>query len=156
MYVTGDRTHNTGLIHVEKTNLGTYAVRIWGRVTFTSPHVWPTSVHEKGRDYVCMFVWSLTSMRRMSIDSTVVKKNICKKKSDTSPTTANRQNSCNRDKPEQISDQSTATRPATGQVKRLPLIASEPSFHRTLERLLRESEPGLISVWGRQAVETWG
>lgn len=35
----------------------------------------------------------LTSMRRMSIDRTVVKKNICRKKSDTSPTTANRQNS---------------------------------------------------------------
>lgn len=35
----------------------------------------------------------LTSMRRMSIERTVVKKNICRKKSDTSPTTANRQNS---------------------------------------------------------------
>lgn len=35
-----------------------------------------------------------TSMRRMSMDSTVVKKNICRKKSDTSPTTAKRQNSC--------------------------------------------------------------
>lgn len=39
-------------------------------------------------------VWVvLTSMRRMSIDSTVVKKNIWRKKSDTRPTTANRQNS---------------------------------------------------------------
>lgn len=35
----------------------------------------------------------LTSIRRMSIERTVVKKNICRKKSDTSPTTANRQNS---------------------------------------------------------------
>lgn len=35
----------------------------------------------------------LTSMRRMSMDRTVVKKNICRKKSDTRPTTAKRQNS---------------------------------------------------------------
>lgn len=35
----------------------------------------------------------LTSIRRMSMERTVVKKNICRKKSDTSPTTANRQNS---------------------------------------------------------------
>lgn len=41
----------------------------------------------------------LTSMRRISIDSTVVKKNICRKKSDTSPTTANRQNSWETHKP---------------------------------------------------------
>lgn len=32
-------------------------------------------------------------MRRMSMDRTVVKKNICRKKSDTRPTTAKRQNS---------------------------------------------------------------
>lgn len=38
----------------------------------------------------------LTSMRRMSMERTVVKKNICRKKSDTSPTTANRQNSWKR------------------------------------------------------------
>lgn len=39
----------------------------------------------------------LTSIRRMSMDSTVVKKNICRKKSDTRPTTAKRQNSCGQD-----------------------------------------------------------
>ena len=33
----------------------------------------------------------------MSMDSTVVKKNICRKKSDTRPTTAKRQNSCRQD-----------------------------------------------------------
>lgn len=38
-------------------------------------------------------VIKLTSMRRMSMDRTVVKKNICRKKSDTRPTTAKRQNS---------------------------------------------------------------
>lgn len=38
----------------------------------------------------------LTSIRRISMERTVVKKNICRKKSDTSPTTANRQNSWKR------------------------------------------------------------
>lgn len=42
---------------------------------------------------VCGGRRGLTSIRRMSMERTVVKKNICRKKSDTSPTTANRQNS---------------------------------------------------------------
>jgi len=36
----------------------------------------------------------LTSILRMSIDNTVVKKNIWRKKSEPRPSTANRQNSC--------------------------------------------------------------
>lgn len=45
---------------------------------------------------------TLTSIRRMSIDRTVVKNSIWRKKSDTRPTTAKRQNSWNEFTPEAL------------------------------------------------------
>lgn len=70
------------------------------RVKITGCASWnpSTAAEEKGNpQQPPRALGPLTSIRRMSMDSTVVKKNICRKKSDTRPTTAKRQNSCRED-----------------------------------------------------------